>query len=200
MKNLFIVAAFAVAFLSIVACNNSNKSSSVNSATDSTASPKASDAGIAAKPGVDAKAAESVNGLVGQYLQLKNALATDNSNDAATAGKAIADGFKKFDKSALTAAQKQSFKDIADDAAEMAEHIGQSAGKLPHQREHFDMLSKDMIDLVKLFGAGLPLYVDHCPMYNNNKGADWLSETKEIKNPYLGAKMPTCGSVKEELK
>jgi hypothetical protein len=37
-------------------------------------------------------------------------------------------------------------------------------------------------------------------MYNNNKGAIWLSETKEIKNPYLGKDMDTCGSAKEELK
>jgi hypothetical protein len=37
-------------------------------------------------------------------------------------------------------------------------------------------------------------------MYNDGKGANWLSETKEIANPYLGKSMPTCGSVKEELK
>jgi hypothetical protein len=37
-------------------------------------------------------------------------------------------------------------------------------------------------------------------MYNNNKGASWLSETKEIKNPYLGKKMPDCGEVKEEIR
>jgi hypothetical protein len=37
-------------------------------------------------------------------------------------------------------------------------------------------------------------------MYNNNKGATWLSETKEIKNPYMGKKQPTCGSLKEEIK
>ena len=37
-------------------------------------------------------------------------------------------------------------------------------------------------------------------MYNNKKGAFWLSETKEIKNPYLGKAMPTCGTIKEEIK
>ncbi|MES2108955.1 MAG: DUF3347 domain-containing protein [Bacteroidota bacterium] len=155
---------------------------------------------MTAQPKIVAKASESVRGLVANYLQLKNAITKDNSNDAATAGKALAEGFSKFDQSTLSAAQKKSFTDISDDAHEMSEHIGESAGKLPHQREHFDMLSKDMVDLVKLLGAGQPLFVDHCPMYNNNKGADWLSETKEIKNPYLGTKMPTCGSVKEELK
>lgn len=138
--------------------------------------------------------------MVGNYLQLKNALTKDNSNDAATAGKALSDGFAKLDQSVLTPTQKKSYADITDDAKEMAEHIGMSAGKLPHQREHFDMLSKDMYDLVKLFGAGQPLFVDHCPMYNNKKGADWLSETKDIKNPYMGSGMSTCGTIKEELK
>jgi hypothetical protein len=37
-------------------------------------------------------------------------------------------------------------------------------------------------------------------MYNNGKGASWLSETKEVKNPYMGKSMPTCGTLKEEIK
>jgi hypothetical protein len=32
-------------------------------------------------------------------------------------------------------------------------------------------------------------------MYKKGKGAFWLSETKEIKNPYLGKTMPTCGTI-----
>jgi Cu(I)/Ag(I) efflux system membrane fusion protein len=31
----------------------------------------------------------------------------------------------------------------------------------------------------------------------NNKGAYWLSETKEITNPYFGASMLACGEVKQ---
>ena len=196
MKTLIYITVLTVASFSIVACNNAGKSTS---AKDTTASSQ-NIAATSAKQDADSKTLAPIKALVVNYLQLKNALAADNSNDAATAGTALADGFGKFDKSALTAAQKKSFEDIADDAKEMAEHIGKSAGKLPHQREHFDMLSKDMIDVVKLFGAGQPLYVDHCPMYNEKKGADWLSETKQIKNPYMGSGMSTCGSVKEELK
>ena len=62
------------------------------------------------------------------------------------------------------------------------------------------MLSKDVYDLVKAFGGGQVLYKNFCPMYNDKKGAIWLSETKTIKNPYYGKKMLTCGSVQEELK
>lgn len=193
MKNLIIVTALAFTTLTIAACNNAGRSTADNAADT------AKMASQAEKPAAEATAATSVNGLLTNYLQLKNALAADKSDDAATAAKALASGFGKFDQTSLTPAQKKSFIDIEGDAREMAEHIGESAGKLPHQREHFEMLSQDMTDLVKLFGAGQALYVDHCPMYNNNKGANWLSETKAIKNPYLGTKMPTCGTVKEEI-
>ena len=91
--------------------------------------------------------------------------------------------------------------DLADDLKEHAEHIGANAGKIAHQREHFVMLSKDVADLIKTFGnGGQTLYKDFCPMANNGKGAIWISELKEIKNPYQGSKMLTCGSVKETLK
>lgn len=195
MKNLIIIAAIAASTFAITACNNANKSTSGSSGTD-TAQAASTNEKTAAKAGPEV----AVKDLLSSYLQLKNALAADNSSDAATAGKALAAGFTGFDQTTLTAAQKKSFEDIKGDAKEMAEHIGESAGKLPHQREHFEMLSQDMVDLVKLFGASQPLYVDHCPMYNNNKGANWLSETKAIKNPYLGTKMPTCGTIKEEIK
>ena len=134
------------------------------------------------------------------YRKMKNAFAKDNDNDAATAGNEMVKAFAGFNKAALTADQAKIYNDVEDDAKEHAEHIGMNAGKIAHQREHFDMLSKDIYQLVKTFGGGQKLYYDHCPMYNDGKGANWLSETKDIANPYLGKKMPTCGTVKEELK
>jgi hypothetical protein len=107
--------------------------------------------------------------------------------------------FANFPVSALRADQKKVYMDIQDDAKEHAVHISKNAGNIKHQREHFDMLSKDIYELAKSFGAGQSLYYDHCPMYNNGKGANWLSESKEIHNPYLGKAMPDCGTVKETL-
>ena len=148
----------------------------------------------------DAKAAAAIREIVGRYLDLKNALANDKTKEAAAAGTALESAFKKFDKKALTASDRKVFEDVEDDAREHGEHIGANAGNIAHQREHFDMLSKDMYDLVAAFGSSQVLYKDFCPMYNNKKGAIWLSELKEIKNPYYGKKMLTCGSVKEEIK
>jgi len=33
----------------------------------------------------------------------------------------------------------------------------------------------------------------------DKKGAYWISENREIQNPYFGDKMPKCGEIKEEL-
>ena len=43
------------------------------------------------------------------------------------------------------------------------------------------------------------LYLEYCPMANNNEGAYWLSNEKQIKNPYFGDMMLKCGSVKETI-
>ncbi len=142
----------------------------------------------------------SIKEIVSYYLQLKNALADDNSTGAATAGKKLEAVLKNFDKSALTDAQKKTYEDVEADAIENAEHIGANGGKIAHQREHFELLSKDIYDLVKTFSAGQILYKVYDSMFNNGKGAFWLSETKEIKNPYMGKAMLTSGSIKEEIK
>ena len=192
-----IIIGISILAITATACNNNSNISEKNEKKDDTTINNTSST-KSDKP--DAKVDGSMKEMVSQYLQMKNALANDNGKDAASAGNAFVESMGKMDKNSLTADKKKKWDNLSDDAKEMAEHIGKNGDKLEHQREHFDMLSKDMYDMVKTFGAGQTLYQDFCPMYNNNKGATWLSETKEIKNPYMGKKQPTCGSVKEEIK
>lgn len=200
MKN--IILGTAILAITLAACNsNSNKSGeSKNRSKDTQAISQTDNATITTSPVADAENTVSIKEIVSQYLQIKNALSNDNGKDAASAGNAFVESMGKMDKTSLTTEKKKIWDDISDDAKEMAEHIGENADKLEHQREHFEMLSKDMYDLVKSFGGGQVLYKVFCPMYNNGKGAFWLSETKEIKNPYLGKAMPACGTIKEEIK
>lgn len=188
MKTTFL--AIVMGAITLSACNNSSDSSKESNKMSEAPASGVQKATASASP---------VNGLLQDYLQMKNDFAKDDDKGAADTGNKMLKDFNDFDKSALKEEDIKVFDDIADDAKEHAEHIGANAGNIKHQREHFDMLSKDMYDLVKKFGAGEKIYVDFCPMYNDNKGATWLSETKEIKNPYLGKNMPTCGEVKEEL-
>ncbi len=193
-----IIFGFAVIAITASACNSgSNTSEKSEKKNDTTMNNNNSSN---SSNNTYTKVDGSMKEMVTQYLQMKNALANDNGKDAASAGNAFVESMGKMEKNSLTSEKKKKWDDLSDDAKEMAEHIGKNADKLEHQREHFDMLSKDMYDMVETFGAGQTLYQDFCPMYNNNKGATWLSETKEIKNPYMGKKQPTCGSVKEEIK
>jgi len=200
MKNLILSIAFAAIILT--ACNNSiNKSTeSQNSSNNTQAISQTDNKKIAASPTIEAKNAVSITAIVNAYLQLKNAFTKDNTTEAATAGTALEAVFKNFDKSTLTSAQKKTFEDVVDDAREHAEHIGKNGGNIPHQREHFELLSKDIYDLIKTFGTGQVLYKDFDQMYNKGKGAYWISEIKEIKNPYMGKAMLNSGTVKEILK
>ena len=86
---------------------------------------------------------------------------------------------------------------------EKAEKI-KEAEKLGIQRKHFIQLSDNIIELVKTFEApetsqGSSLYVQFCPMANDDKGAFWLSKEDEVKNPYYGDMMLNCGEVREEI-
>jgi hypothetical protein len=195
MKHVIVMAIGSIVLFA--ACNdNANQANTAGNDTTKSVPPTSTETAVTQPQQTATPVKEIVNG----YLQLKNALASDNGNDAATAGNTMVTAFGQLDKSTLPAEKKKTYEDIESDAKEHAEHIGKNGGNIKHQREHFEMLSKDIYELVKTFGAGQSLYYDHCPMYNNNKGADWISEKKEIANPYLGKEMPTCGTVKEELK
>jgi len=68
------------------------------------------------------------------------------------------------------------------------------------QREWFASFNAKFHDAVKTFGlSGITTYYQYCPMANDNKGAYWLSDIKEIANPYFGEKMMKCGETKEVL-
>jgi hypothetical protein len=201
MKNIII--GLAIAATTLAACNSSN-----NKNTHAEQNAENKDTAIATHPQattdtavIQTATAFPVKEIIVGYLQLKNALAKDKGEDAATAGNTMVATLAKVDMKTLSEAQMKSYMDIADDLKEHAEHIGANAGKVEHQREHFTMMSKDMTNLIKTFGnGGQTLYKDFCPMANDGKGATWISEVKEIRNPYLGSKMPDCGSVKETIK
>jgi hypothetical protein len=196
-----IILGLVITATALTACNGNNNSaenlkrdnaspleSTVNKSSDITS------------PVTDAKGTVSIKEILTVYIQMKNAFTEDNSTGAATAGEKLQAAFKNFDKSALNEVQKKTFEDVETDAQEHSEHISTNGGNIEHQREHFDLLSKDLYDLVKAFGGGQVLYWDFDSMFNKRKGAYWLSEIKEIKNPYMGKSMLTSGSVKEELK
>lgn len=184
-----IILGLVIAAMTLAGCNSKKSTENQNSSNDTLSNSQVDSVKSASK-------SSPINEIVTQYLQIKNGLANDNGNDAAKAGNSFVKSIDKIDKMSFNTDEKN----ILADAKEMAEHIGKNANKLEHQREHFEMLSQDMYDLVKIFRAGQVLYKDFDSMYNNKKGAFWLSETAEIRNPYMGKAMSDSGSITEEIK
>ena len=135
--------------------------------------------------------------IIDAYLQIKNALVADSKEDAVKGATTMLTAFSEFDMTKLTGDTHKEYMEILESAKEHTEHIVKST--IDHQREHFEGLTIDVNDLIALLGTSKTLYKDFCPMANNNKGAYWFSEVKEIKNPYFGAKMMKCGSIKEQI-
>jgi hypothetical protein len=128
---------------------------------------------------------EKVGTAYMHYIHLKDALVASNSGEAKKAA-------GELEKSLSSIPDSKKAPDAAKSIA--------SSSDLKDQRKTFSSLSNEMTILVKASKlASGSLYVEYCPMANNNEGAFWLSNEKEIKNPYFGDMMLKCGSVKETL-
>ncbi len=134
--------------------------------------------------------------LIQDYLALKTALTKDNEDKAGEIAEKMTKTIKGFNSDAYTESQESLITDILETSLEHAEHIAKSP--IAHQREHFKELSAGMIDLIAITGTSTKLYQQYCPMYDDNKGGSWLSNEKNIVNPYYGSKMLTCGKVEKE--
>jgi hypothetical protein len=137
----------------------------------------------------------NLEAVLKDYFNLKDALVADDNAKAKDLGMTLTKSLKSFVASSYTGSQQSELKDIILDATEHAEHIGKS--DIKHQREHFKMLSKDLTDLVAITGTNMKLYEQFCPMYDG--GSAWLSMREEVRNPYYGSSMLTCGKVQREI-
>lgn len=76
----------------------------------------------------------------------------------------------------------------------LAEGIA-TTDELPAQRKAFAAFATGAKAYFKSTIKAGTLYVQHCPMAFDGKGADWLAKGTKVTNPYFGAKMLNCGSV-----
>lgn len=139
---------------------------------------------------------EVENRLIAQvlplYLALKNALV---SSDVKAVGQSAAAALEKF-----RSAQGQNKVSAAIYPIVNGFQQISAAASIELQREAFIALSEQLISWASQGqSAKETLYVQFCPMANNNQGAKWLSVEAEIRNPYYGDAMLTCGSVVEVI-
>ena len=137
--------------------------------------------------------------LVDNYLTLKDALVSDDFEKAKKDVVALKASIASVDMSAFQGdshGQWMSAKNVLDRVLEHAAHFSDIA----QIRTAFKPLSALMITLTKTFDPMKEkVYEDFCPMADQDRGGNWLSLEKEIRNPYFGSKMMKCGSIVEEI-
>lgn len=142
----------------------------------------------------------NLKGIFDEYFKIKNALADDNTQSAQNYAKSFKKQLEKTGQHSLDGEHHifwmQQYEAIESSTAKFLK-----ADNKETMRMHFEPLSKTMIETARTFGAiGQTFYVAFCPMYDNDRGAYWLSEFKEIKNPYFGSMMLRCGEVRETIR
>ena len=126
--------------------------------------------------------------LVTFYLDLNKAMVASDAKAAKSIASRLLTTLANLDPENDLEAVKAEVKNILD------------SDDIKQQRVHFAPLSEQFYQLVKVNqGQRITLYKQYCPMALDGKGAFWISDSKEIENPYYGASMLNCGTVKETL-
>lgn len=145
------------------------------------------------------------------YFEMKNAFVDADTAKIKQAGKkfiALVDSIPldeiKKDTAAIYADAASKIEDIK---ANTSSIITQT--DITEMRHDFSWLSEALYPFFKLINyEGEKLYLQNCPMaFGEDKGANWISNSTEIINPYLGKTHPEykgtmlhCGSVKDTIK
>lgn len=126
--------------------------------------------------------------LLEQYYGIKNALVGGNGANAALQAEAF---LKTISNPGFKSASQENIKNLQEDAAAISR-----TKDVARQRNYFARFSSNMTVLAKeAQHLAKPIYQLYCPM----KKTTWLSEEKDIKNPYYGSVMLTCGQVTQVI-
>ena len=173
MKKTYIHAALCAALLASYGCNNQQSGKETKDSTTVTAEASVP---VTFK---DNKADSIYQG----YINLKNALVANNEEDAKQASATLEGILKTTNDSLAVQARKIS-----------------TAATIADKRLAFNDFTENILKEIRTQVSGGTIYKQHCPMANDGKGGFWLASEKEIKNPYYGEAMLSCGTVEEEIK
>ena len=140
-----------------------------------------------------------LNILFDQYIFLKNSFVQSDMDKARQTARDVQSALSKVDIKMLTGDAYVQWMDISGIMDKQVKTIA-TAGNIEEQRIAFSDFSDYLYKAIKTFGlTERTAYYQFCPMAKNGKGAYWLSETKDILNPYFGESMLTCGEIKETM-
>ena len=126
-------------------------------------------------------------GVAHPYMQLQHQLVQDNAEHL----QARFDAIRKH----AAALAEGSEGALAEKAKAVADAAEVEVESLDEARTALKPVSEAMIELAKQAPHAKTLHVAYCPMAK----ASWLQDSKQIANPYMGQRMPACGTIKESL-
>lgn len=138
--------------------------------------------------------------FVDAYMKVKNALAQDDLQTASSAVSGLREALSAVDMNLIKDDRQMEEVWMAGLNA-LKKHIEalEQAEGLEEFRNRFALLSGTLAETLTTFGVERKLFVQFCPMALNGEGAFWVSDQKQIVNPYLGQKMPDCGETKKVI-
>lgn len=131
------------------------------------------------------------------YFKVKNSLVSDQLNQSQKDLTEVKKAVSQVDMKLVEGKAHDSWMKVQ---AQLNAAVGnmEKASSIDEARKGFSNLSEAVLEMTELFGLNKEaVYKDYCPMAFGNQGAFWLSERKDITNPYFGASMLTCGEVKQ---
>jgi hypothetical protein len=141
---------------------------------------------------------KQIASLINSYIEMKTAFVNADTSEIktktagfiASADSLHLDELQEKDSSIFMAIQ-QNISDIKANADPILKE-----NDLTEMRHDFSMISENLYPFLKTIGyEGEKLYWQNCPMaFGDDKPANWLSNTSEINNPYLGKKDPVYKS------
>lgn len=138
--------------------------------------------------------------VIPYYLKISKALAADDGALASHSFLAFQSAVIQFLESNQDAGKDKVLINKIQSLVDKMQHVKHLGTDIAALRKVFDEVSIVLKDVFTNYAyqEDLKLYLGFCPMAFNNKGAFWIQDSKEIKNPYYGAKMLTCGEVQAE--
>ena len=143
---------------------------------------------------------EQLDQVLQAYFHIQYALSHDSANNAIGGAEHLKKSLGSVDMSLVTGDGHVAWMKELNILNENAERIFKSED-LETSRKAFIQLSNSMINVVKMFGTSgkTNIYRFHCPMVDDNKGADWLQNREELENPFFGSSMLKCGELVETI-
>lgn len=132
--------------------------------------------------------------LVDEYISMKNALTEDDFDAAKKHLSTFSDEVQNNEEMNHHQEHAEMHK-MHHGAMVNAVTAALAAPDIDSLRTLFKSVSAELQTAVQNQGYHTTLYVQYCPM----KDAAWLSETEEIRNPYYGSAMLTCGRIEKTL-